>query len=136
VIELADTSAWTTRHRAEAVAVDFDQRLRRGEIATCRMVVLELLQTTRDATELSERRAQLDELRDAPIKRRQWDRAVDVMQALAGRGMHRALRLQELLIAAAAEAAEVPVLHYDRQFELIAEVTGQEVRPLAPLGSL
>jgi hypothetical protein len=30
----------------------------------------------------------------------------------------------------------VPVLHYDRHFELIAEVTGQSVRAPAPLGSL
>jgi hypothetical protein len=43
---------------------------------------------------------------------------------------------QDLLIAAAAESAGVPVLHYDRHFELIAEVTGQPVRAIAPLGSL
>ena len=49
---------------------------------------------------------------------------------------HRRVRLADLLIAAAAERAELPVLHYDRHFELIASVTGQEVRPLAPLGSL
>ena len=42
----------------------------------------------------------------------------------------------DLLIAAAAERAELAVLHYDRHFELIAEVTGQPVRALAPLGSI
>jgi hypothetical protein len=30
----------------------------------------------------------------------------------------------------------LPVLRYDRDFELIAEVTGQPVRAIAPLGSL
>lgn len=40
------------------------------------------------------------------------------------------------MIAAAAEAAELPLVHYDRHFELIAELTGQPVRALAPLGSL
>jgi predicted nucleic acid-binding protein len=39
------------------------------------------------------------------------------------------------VIAAAAESAEVPVLH-DRHFELIAEVTGQPLPAIAPLGSL
>jgi predicted nucleic acid-binding protein len=60
------------------------------------------------------------------------------MQTLAEQGPlhHRQVRLPDLLIAAAAEAAEVPVLHYDRHFEVIAEVTGQPVRALAPLGSL
>ena len=36
----------------------------------------------------------------------------------------------------AAERAEIPVLHYDRHFELIASITGQPVRAIAPLGSL
>lgn len=136
MIELADTSAWTTRHRDGSLEADFNRRLREGHIATCRMVVVELLQTVRNAQELGLHRRELDELRDAPIRRREWDRAADVMEALAERGLHRAVRVQDLLIAAAAESAEVPVLHYDRHFELIAEVTGQPVRALAPLGSL
>lgn len=40
------------------------------------------------------------------------------------------------IAAAAAELAEVPVCHYHPNFELIAEVTGQPVRAIAPLGSL
>ena len=44
--------------------------------------------------------------------------------------------LTDLLIAAAAELAEIPVCHYDAHFELIAEVTGQPMRAIAPLGSL
>jgi predicted nucleic acid-binding protein len=138
VIELADTSAWTKHHLNGAVAADFDQRLRHGEIATCRMVVLEILRTARNSDELARVRHDLEQLRDLPIRRREWDRAADVMQELAGRapGNHRRVRLPDLLVAAAAEAAELPVLHYDRDFELIAEVTGQPVRALAPLGSL
>ena len=136
MIELADTSAWTTRHRDSALEADFNRRLRGGQIATCRIVVLELLQTVRNAQELGLHRRELDELRDAPIRRREWDRAADVMEALAERGLHRAVRVQDLLIAAAAESAEVPVLHSDRRFELIAEVTGQPMRALGPLGSL
>jgi predicted nucleic acid-binding protein len=46
------------------------------------------------------------------------------------------MRIPDLLIAAAAEFAGMPVSHYDRDFELIAEVTGQPVRAIAPLGSL
>jgi len=42
----------------------------------------------------------------------------------------------DLLIAATAELAGLELLHYDRHFELIAEITGQPVRALAPLGSL
>jgi len=34
------------------------------------------------------------------------------------------------------KAGGTAVLHYDRHFELIEEVTGQPMRALAPLGSL
>lgn len=56
-----------------------------------------------------------------------WERAVDVQAALAGRGQHRAVAIPDLIIAAVAERHRVRVLHYDRDFDLTAEVTGQPV---------
>jgi predicted nucleic acid-binding protein len=100
--------------------------------------VLELLVTAIDASEFDLVLKAFDGLRDFPIRRREWDRAADVMHALAAQApkRHRLVKVPDLLVAAAAEAAEVPVLHYDRDFETIAEVTGQPLRALAPLGSL
>lgn len=102
------------------------------------MVKLELLLETRDAEDLARRRDQLDFLRSIPIGERVWRRALDVLEALALRGPlhHRQVPLHDLVIAAAAERAELRVLHYDRHFDLIAAVTGQPVQPIAPLGSL
>ena len=57
-------------------------------------------------------------------------RAVDVQIALAERGQHRAASIQDLLVAATAERAELTVLHVDKDFELIADVTGQPVERL------
>lgn len=137
-MELADTSAWTSRHLDLAVAGDFDDRLEAGSIATCDMVRMELLWTTRDAAEFASRRTALDALPELPIDRDVWKRALDVFERLARDGPlhHRRVRPPDLLIAAAAETAGVPVCHYDADFELIAEVTGQPVRAIAPLGSL
>ena len=120
------------------MARSFQADVARGAIAICRVVVSELLVAARDAAELAARRYELDMLRDVRIRRREWDRAIDVMQALAERGPlhHRQVPFQDLVIAAAAESAELPVVHYDRHFALIAEVTGQPVRAIAPLGSL
>jgi predicted nucleic acid-binding protein len=42
----------------------------------------------------------------------------------------------DLLIAAAAEAVGVTVLHYDEDYDRIAEITGQPTRWLTPAGSL
>jgi predicted nucleic acid-binding protein len=137
-VELADTSAWMIRKRSELALRHFVQRLEAGRIATCDMVKLELLREVRDVAELAVRRDELDALRNASIGPRVWHRALDVLEQLAARGPlhHRQVPLPDLLIAAAAERAELPVLHYDRHFEVIAKVTGQAVRAIAPLGSL
>ena len=55
-LELADTSAWTSRQRNPAVSHDFETRLLQGEIATCPMVTLELLWEAQDATRFQHRR--------------------------------------------------------------------------------
>ena len=58
------------------------------------------------------------------------DRALEVQMILAGRGHHRAPSIPDLLIAATAELAGLTVLHRDKDFELVAEVTGQPVERL------
>jgi predicted nucleic acid-binding protein len=55
---------------------------------------------------------------------------------LAVRSRHRGAKIADLLIAAAAEAAGLVVLHYDRDFELIAEVTGQPVEWVVAAGAV
>ena len=102
------------------------------------MVRLELLWSARDSIHFASIRGNLEALREAPMGERVWRRATDVFELLAERGPlhHRQVGIPDLLIAAAAELAELPVLHYDRDFELIAEVTGQPLRAIAPLGSL
>jgi predicted nucleic acid-binding protein len=58
------------------------------------------------------------------------DRAIEVQQVLADRGHHRAPSIPDLLIAATAELASLTVLHVDKDFELIATVTGQSTERL------
>lgn len=58
------------------------------------------------------------------------DRAVELQLTLAERGLHRAPSIPDLLIAATAELADLTVLHLDKDFELIAELTGQPTERL------
>ncbi len=58
------------------------------------------------------------------------DRAIEVQALLADRGQHRAPSLPDLVIAATAEVAGLIVLHLDKDFDLIAEITGQPVERL------
>lgn len=136
MIELADTSAWTNRRKDPLVEADFDAALLAERIAVCPMVELELLWTARSPEELRRLRGWLEALPAIPIEPETWTRAMDVWQLLADRGRHRQVRQADLLIAAAAELAGVGVCHYDAGFELIASVTGQPVRAIAPLGTL
>jgi predicted nucleic acid-binding protein len=59
------------------------------------------------------------------------DRAVEVQLLLADRGQHRAPSIPDLMVAATAELAGLIVLHFDKDFDLIREVTGQPVERLA-----
>jgi predicted nucleic acid-binding protein len=58
------------------------------------------------------------------------DRAVEVQAVLADRGQHRAPSIPDLVIAAVAELSGLTVLHLDKDFDLIADVTGQPVERL------
>jgi hypothetical protein len=58
------------------------------------------------------------------------NRAVEVLALLADRGQHRAPSVPDLIIAAAAELAALTVLHLDKDFDLIAEITGQPMERL------
>ncbi len=138
--ELADTSAWVwSRRRAyPELRHAFDIALVGGELATCDMVRLELLHSARNPQESAELRAELAELPDCPIGKDQWSRALWVYERLSERGgaHQRSVKHRDLLIAAAAEAADLPLLHYDEDYDRIASITGQPTRWLAPAGSL
>jgi predicted nucleic acid-binding protein len=62
-------------------------------------------------------------------------RAVEVQDELADSGQHRGAKIADLLIAAAAEHAGLVILHYDRDFDLIASVTRQPVEWVVPAGT-
>jgi len=63
-------------------------------------------------------------------------RALEVQAMLAERSQHRAVPLPDLLVAACAERAGLSVLHYDADFERIAELTGQSMQWIVPRGSV
>jgi hypothetical protein len=62
-------------------------------------------------------------------------RARQVQRLLASRSP-RGRKIPDLLIAAAAEAAKLTVLHYDADFDLIAKVTGQPCQWIVPAGTV
>jgi hypothetical protein len=138
-VELADTSTWVwTRAAGGELRAQFDAAVIDGAIATCPMVKLELLYSARNADEFADLRADLSSLPEFPIGEADWKRALEVYEQLAQQGdmHHRLVKHPDLLIAAAAETADIPVLHYDEDYDRIAAITGQSARWLAPRGLL
>ena len=124
---LADTTALVAAERRgpEARAMlDFAE-----ELWICEVVRLEVLRGALNPRHMTALRANLDDLRIAPIETTDWKRAEEIYEALARMraGRHRGVPLTDVLIAAAAEARGLSVLHDDNNFELIAQVTGQQL---------
>ena len=62
---------------------------------------------------------------------RGYARTFPGLTLLADRGQHRALSIPDLIIAATAELTGLTILHLDKDFEVIARVTGQSVERLS-----
>ncbi len=133
---LADTSAWTNMQKSTDTASRWAAFVEADAIIGCEPVTLELLRTARNLPELRRMRVALGSLRSHAVDRATWERAADVMTLLAVKGQHRGVSNTDLLVAAAAEQADVTLLHYDKDFDLIAEVTGQPMQWIAPRGTL
>lgn len=107
-----------------------------GRIATCAIVDLEVLRFARNTTEHEEIWLERQLLPRAPVTETATDRAMDVQGELCARGLHRRVPLTDLIIAASAEQQGLTVLHYDRDYDVIAEVTGQPMEWVVPRGTV
>lgn len=123
---LIDKSALVRLGRSPDAA-RWAERIERGVVRIATVTLLEVGYSARSADELR------DGLREAPVGAMPVeyatpaaeDRAVDVLMQLASRGQHRAPSIPDLIIAALAEHAGLTVLHDDKDFELVAQITGQ-----------
>ncbi len=129
---------WLAAWRHSTVRPAHAERVREGRLVVCPPVVLELAIGARNERELGMLRAGFAALTSIPVSDAVVERALDVIGSLTAPDARR--RGQpgwvDVLTAACAESVGLPVLHYDAHFDLIASITGQEARWLAPRGSL
>jgi predicted nucleic acid-binding protein len=133
---LADTSALARLHRT-AVAAVLAPLIDAGVVATCGVIEFELGWATRTSAELDQLRTD----RDAGYEwlathDEDWRRALEVQASLWRSGRMRAVGLPDLLIAAVAEREHVAVMHYDSDYDFIAQVTGQPMQWVVPRGTV
>jgi predicted nucleic acid-binding protein len=113
-------------------AADWAGRIERGLVRITTVTRLEIGYSARSGPDL---RAGLQQppLSSMPVEYLTpaiEDRAVEILTLLADRGQHRAPSVPDLIIAATAELAGLTVLHLDKDFDVIAEITGQPVERL------
>jgi predicted nucleic acid-binding protein len=118
---LVDRSAWLqVPYSADAKRQLYILKLT-GGLATCAIIEAELLYAARDRTDFAWRRHGYSALHRLAMTEQIHARALDIMQALADYGQHRSVPIPDMLIAATAEAYGATLLHYDQNFERIAQ---------------
>ena len=132
-----DTSAW--HHSTNpGVAARWHEFLETDALGVCDQVRLEILWSARSARDYDSVAQELGALHAIPTDEATFRRALFVQRELAGVGglHHRSVKIADLVIAAASEAAGAVLLHYDVDYERIAMISGQPVEWIAPKGSL
>ena len=129
---LIDKSA-LVRLAASPDAAEWAGRIERGLVLVTTVTRLEAGYAARSGPELRAgwRQPPLSSMPVEYLTPAIEDRAMEVLTLLADRGQHRAPSIPDLIIAATAELAGLTVLHLDKDFEVIARVTGQPVERLS-----
>ncbi len=102
----------------------------------CDLIVLELIRLTPNEQRARDVTARLDAFESVAMPSGLWARTRELQALLSANGDHRRVPPVDLLIAASAEQAGVPLVHYDRDYERIAAVSTLRHHWLVPDGEL
>ena len=131
---LADKSA-LARFTVPAVERRLRPLFEDGMVATCAIIDLEVMYSARSLSDYEAVRAERRAFEDVPLTPQVMARALAIQHALTRVGHHR-VAIPDLIIAAAAESASLTVLHYDADFEQIANVSDLPHEWVVKRGSL
>ncbi|MGH2782923.1 MAG: PIN domain-containing protein [Thermoleophilaceae bacterium] len=131
---IVDTSV-LARLRHAAVRAMVERLALSGSLARAGITDLEIGYSARSAREWDRAVGSLDAFELMETSAEHVRRARQVQRILAAKHQ-RGRKLPDLLVAAAAEASDLTVLHYDTDFDRIGAVTGQRVEWVVPAGSV
>jgi len=117
----------------------FDTAVLDDELYVCPPFRLEARYSARSAGDFRALSLELDGFRQAPADGSTWELAETAQQALADdRAVSHRVKLVDLLVAAIAHQHGLGVLHYDRDYETIADSSGLAVEHvwIAPRGTV
>ncbi|MGO8686688.1 MAG: PIN domain nuclease [Candidatus Dormibacteria bacterium] len=113
-------------------ALDWAMRIERGLVRIATVTRLEVGYSARSGEDLRSGLAG-SPLSSMPVEYLTpaiEERSLEVLTLLADRGQHRGPSVPDLIVSAAAELSGLTVLHLDKDFDVIAQVTGQPMERL------
>jgi predicted nucleic acid-binding protein len=131
---LLDTSVLTRLGRTSIREV-VETKASRGELARAGISDLEIGYSARSEQEWEQLSDALSAFELVETTADHLRRARQVQRRLAPKHQ-RGRKVPDLLVAAAAEARDLIVLHYDADFDRIADMTGQRCEWVVPAGSI
>jgi predicted nucleic acid-binding protein len=131
---LADKSAFEQQRHSEAADGLLKALATEGALCMTEIVALELLYSARNRADYDTRWHGLETLPWLHLTADVSARVLQIQRLLARRGTHRR-PIPDLLVAATALEHDATVLHYDRDFDLIAEITDLSARWIIPPGT-
>ena len=131
---LADKSA-LARFAYRPVADRLGSLLKEGLVATCPIIDLEVLYSARSLGDYEGVLAERKAMPTFPVTAQTTERAIEVQHQLARTGQHR-VPIPDLLIAAVADLNGLIVMHYDADFDRIAQATNQPTTWVVPRGAI
>lgn len=131
---LADTSVLKRLSDASVRAV-VEPLVQAGHLARPTICDLEIGHSARNSQEWDRLASALGAFDLVETTAQHVTRSLQVQRLLADRSQ-RGRKIPDLLVAAAAEALDLVVLHYDADFDMISAVTGQDTQWVVPAGSV
>jgi predicted nucleic acid-binding protein len=131
---LADKSA-LARFKVPLVGERLRPLLEEGLVASCAIVDLEVLFSSKSMTDYDQILLERRSIHDVPITSEVWELVFTLQRELASRGQHR-LPIPDIIISAAAKSAGLIVLHFDSDFERICSVGGADQEWVVSPGSI
>ena len=120
-----------------AVADAVLPRVQAGQVGVALVTELEVGYSARSGRDYAASRHDLlDLLIPVTMPVRAEERARELQRDLVTRGQHRGVSVPDLVLAAIADIEDLTLLHYDADFDLIAEITGQPTEGVVPRGSI
>jgi predicted nucleic acid-binding protein len=131
---IADKSAFEQQRHSEVADGLLKALAADGALFMTEIVALELLYSARSPGDYETRWGGVLTLPWLHLTHAVSARALAIQRQLARRGQHRR-PIPDLLVAATALEHDATVLHYDRDFDTIADATGLSARWIIPSGT-